>query len=84
MKFQQKEMLANPVYLGHMVQGKIRCSYFEQNGKLQFLPKEDWIIVEGTHEPLITQEQFDAVAVMAEESRKRKWKRYWGSIARVF
>lgn len=64
-------ILANPVYLGHMVQGKTRCSYFEQNGKLQFLPKEDWIIVEGTHEPLITQEQFDAVAVMAEESRKR-------------
>lgn len=64
-------ILANPVYLGHMVQGKTRCSYFEKNGKLRFLPKEDWIIVEGTHEPLITQEQFDAVAVMAEESRKR-------------
>lgn len=64
-------ILANPVYLGHMVQGKTRCSYFEQGGKLRFLLKEDWIIVEGMHEPLITQEQFDVVAVMAEESRKR-------------
>lgn len=64
-------ILANPVYLGHMVQGKTRCSYFEQNGKLRLLPKEDWIIVKGTHEALITQEQFDAVTVMAEESQKR-------------
>ena len=53
------------------IKGNSSFIYFEQNGKLQFLPKEDWIIVEGTHEPLITQEQFDAVAVMAEESRKR-------------
>ena len=64
-------ILTNPVYLGHMVQGKTRCSYFEQDGKLRFLPKEDWIIVEGTHEPLITQYQFDAAMAMAEDSRKR-------------
>ena len=64
-------ILANPVYLGHMVQGKTRRSYFEQDGKLRVLPKEEWIIVEGTHEPLVTQEQFDAAGVMAEESRKR-------------
>ena len=64
-------ILTNPVYLGHMVQGKTRCSYFEQDGKLRVLPKEDWIIVEGTHEPLVAQEQFDAVTAMAEESRKR-------------
>lgn len=64
-------ILTNPVYLGHMVQGKTRCSYFEQDGKLRFLTKEDWIIVEGTHEPLVTQEQFDVATAMAEESRKR-------------
>lgn len=64
-------ILTNPVYLGHMVQGKTRCSYFEQDGKLRLLPKEDWIIVEGMHEPLVKQEQFDVAAAMAEESRKR-------------
>ena len=62
-------ILTNPTYLGHMVQGKTRCSYFEQNGKLRFLPKEDWILVENTHEPLVTQEQFDIAADMAEKSR---------------
>lgn len=64
-------ILTNPVYLGHMVQGKTRCSYFEQDGKLRFLPKEDWIVVENTHEALATQEQFDIAAAMAEKSRQR-------------
>lgn len=64
-------ILTNPSYLGHMVQGKTRCSYFEHDGKLRFLPKEDWIIVENTHEPLVTQEQFNIAANMAEESRRQ-------------
>ena len=64
-------ILTNPVYLGHMVQGKTRCSYFEQEGKLHSLPREDWIIVENTHEPLATQEQFDIAAAMAEKSRQK-------------
>lgn len=58
-------ILKNPVYLGHMVQGKTRRSYFEQNGKLRFLPKEDWIVVENTHQALISQEQFDIAAGLA-------------------
>ena len=64
-------ILTNPVYLGHMVQGKTRCSYFEQEGKLRFLPQKDWLIVENMHEALVTQEQFDIAADMAEKSRKR-------------
>lgn len=64
-------ILTNPVYLGHMVQGKTRCSYFEQNGKSRILPKEDWIIVKNTHQALISQEQFDIAARMAEISSQR-------------
>lgn len=64
-------ILTNPVYLGHMVQGKTKRSYFEQNGKLRFLPKEDWIIVKNTHQALITQQQFDIAAKMAEISSQR-------------
>ena len=64
-------ILTNPVYLGHMVQGKTRSSYFEQNGKLRFLPKEDWIIVKNTHQALITQEQFDTASEMARISSQR-------------
>ena len=64
-------ILTNPVYLGHMVQGKTRRSYFEQNGKLRFLPKEDWIIVKNTHQALITQEQLDRASGMAKISSQR-------------
>lgn len=38
---------------------------------MRLLPQEDWIIVEDTHEPLVTQELFDIAAEMAENSRKR-------------
>lgn len=64
-------ILTNPVYLGHMAQGKTRRSYFEHGGKLQSLPKGDWTVVENTHEPLATQEQFAFAAALAEISRKR-------------
>lgn len=64
-------ILKNPVYLGHMVQGKSRRSYLLNDGKKQYIPKEDWVISKNTHEPLVTQEQFDLVADMAKESYKR-------------
>lgn len=64
-------ILTNPVYLGHMVQGKTRQSYFELGGKLQLLPKEEWNIVKNTHEALVSQEEFDIVSAMAENSRKK-------------
>ena len=64
-------ILKNPVYLGHMVQGKTRKSYFENNGKTRVLPETNWIIVENTHDPLITEEQFAITHQMAEESLQR-------------
>ena len=64
-------ILKDPVYLGHMVQGKTRCSYFEHNGKARVLPKEEWCVVKNTHLPLVTQEQFDISSSMAEESLEK-------------
>lgn len=65
------EILKNPVYLGHMIQGKTRTSYFEQNGKVCRVPQERWIVVENTHEALITQEQFNIAAAMAKENHQK-------------
>ncbi|MCI9191636.1 MAG: recombinase family protein [Lachnospiraceae bacterium] len=64
-------ILKNPVYLGHLAQGKSKRSYFRENGAKKRTCREDWIISENTHEPLVTQEQFDTAAAMAEESLKR-------------
>lgn len=61
-------ILKNPVYLGHLVQGKSKRSYFKNDGKKQRLSKEEWIVTENAHEPLITREQFDAAADMAKIS----------------
>lgn len=55
-----KSILSRPAYLGHMVQGRKRQSFYE--GKPQFhTPQSEWKIVEHTHEAIIDQELFDAV-----------------------
>lgn len=55
-----KRILENPMYLGHMVQGrKTTKLYAGQRRKV--LPASEWIIVPNTHEPIIKQELFDEV-----------------------
>jgi DNA invertase Pin-like site-specific DNA recombinase len=63
-------ILENPCYLGKMVQGRHIGSLAE--GKPRGRAKlEDCIIVDGTHEPIVTQELFDTVqAVMKERTAK--------------
>lgn len=55
-----RKILRNPVYLGHMVQGKEEKISFKER-KTRELPKNQWIVVENTHEAIIKQEIFDAV-----------------------
>lgn len=55
-----KTILTNEVYLGHMVQGRKQESLAK--GKTQkYLPKDQWKIVYNTHEPIISEEVFQAV-----------------------
>lgn len=65
------DIVTNPVYLGHTVQGKSSSSHFRDNGKGKRLPREEWKIAENTHEPLITEELFNITLKMAENSRKK-------------
>lgn len=51
-------MLQNEMYCGNMVQGTTKR---RMRGKAQKLPKDQWIIVKGTHDPIIDPEQFDRV-----------------------
>jgi DNA invertase Pin-like site-specific DNA recombinase len=55
-----KGILCNEVYLGHMVQGRKRESLF-QGHRQASVPKEQWIIVENTHERIIDRQTFEAV-----------------------
>ena len=51
------KMLKNEVYIGNMVQGYNKKASYKSK-KMIALPKEEWIIVPHTHEPIITEEQF--------------------------
>lgn len=62
-----RKILANQVYLGHMVQGKKRASFYE-GIKQHTLPAEEWAVVEHTHQPLISEAVFWAVQ---QEKKKR-------------
>ena len=58
-----KNILANVVYIGNIVQNKrSRISY--KNRKLKANPKEQWVIVENTHEPIIDKATFEKVQKM--------------------
>ena len=55
-----KVLLRNEVYIGNMVQGKCGSLSYKSK-KLVSKPKEEWIRVEGTHEPIISREVWDTV-----------------------
>ena len=58
-------------YLGHTVNFKTyRKSY--KNKKLYENPKEEWLIIENTHEPIISQHDFDLVQEIRSHKRRRQ------------
>ena len=53
-------ILKNPMYLGHMRSHTQTTKSFK-NQKIIHVPQDEWIIVEDTHAPLVSQELFDKV-----------------------
>ena len=51
------EMLKNETYIGNMVQGRMVKISYKSKKCLRQAP-EDWVVVKGTHEPLVDQETF--------------------------
>ena len=63
------DMLSNEMYIGNMVQGKYENrSYKSKTAKP--VPKERWIRVEGTHEPVISMELWNKVQQMMQDHSK--------------
>lgn len=52
-----RRILQNEMYIGNMVQGKNTTISYKIR-QCRPIPKEDWIIVEGTHEPIIDKDTF--------------------------
>lgn len=55
-----KIILTRQVYIGHMVQGTKRQSFYESRKQYK-KPQEEWVIVENTHEPIIDRDTFEKV-----------------------
>lgn len=53
-------ILKNRIYVGDMVQGRYRIKSYKIHVQ-ETVPEEDWFIVENTHEPIISREDFSKV-----------------------
>ena len=56
-------ILNNETYVGNLVQNRVNTLSYKDKKK-KVLPKEKWIVVKSTHEPIIEQEVFDKVQKM--------------------
>ena len=69
-----RRILTNEMYIGNMVQGKNTTISYKIK-KCRAIPKEEWIIVEGTHEPIIETDTFyQAQALFNKNIRKSPMK----------
>lgn len=60
-------ILRNEVYIGNMIQNKKRKVNYKIDKQIE-IPKDKWIKIENTHEPIISKEDFK----MAQEMLKRR------------
>ncbi|MBQ8368648.1 MAG: recombinase family protein [Clostridia bacterium] len=69
------EMLRNETYIGNMVQGRsVKISY--KSKKCLKQSPENWIVVEGTHEPIIDRESFRKAGMMLESRKHTRSRTY--------
>lgn len=62
-------ILEKPEYCGHTVNFRTHVKSYK-NKKRVDNPKEDWLIFENTHEPIITQQEFDLVQELRKNKRR--------------
>lgn len=55
-----KRILTNEVYLGHLLQGKTEKVNYKVKKSIE-KPREEWVRVENTHEPVISDSDFEVV-----------------------
>ena len=56
-------ILTNEVYIGNMIQGKSGVADYKTREKVTYAP-DQWIVVNGTHKPIIDQYTWDQVQAM--------------------
>ncbi|NLK36759.1 MAG: recombinase family protein [Epulopiscium sp.] len=66
-----RRILHNRVYIGDMVQGKEQKVSFKEK-TMKSIPQEQWIIVRGTHEAIVSEEVFYKAQQKKQSGKKRK------------
>ena len=57
------------MYIGNTVQGKRRTKSYKVH-KVEQVPKEEWVRVENTHEPIIDKETFEKAQELSKRDTK--------------
>ena len=69
------DMLQNETYIGNMVQGRsVKISY--KSKKCLRQSPENWVVVEGTHEPIIDLETFQKVQMLLNSRKHTRSRTY--------
>lgn len=63
-----QKILNNEMYIGNMVQGKTKR---RMKGKARPASRDEWIIVKGTHEPIIDHNTFEKVQTLLSKDTKQ-------------
>lgn len=64
-----RNILNNEIYIGNTVQGKRRTKSYKIH-KVEVVPKEEWIRVENTHEPIIDKQTFEKAQELSRRDTK--------------
>lgn len=66
-----RRILTDEIYLGWMVSGKFRSTYHSTGKKgSQPVPRDEWIITKGTHEPIVTEALFNKAQEYLERTKQ--------------
>jgi len=69
------DMVQNETYIGNMVQGRsVKINYKSQKCVKQ--TRENWVVVEGTHEPLIDRDTFQKVRMLVNSRKHTRSRTY--------
>ncbi|CAB1240068.1 protein of unknown function [Ruminococcaceae bacterium BL-6] len=62
-------ILSNPVYLGHMVQGRQKVVSYKVHDKVP-VPREKWFVKENTHAPVVDAETFERAQSLQQQNTR--------------
>lgn len=68
-----RAILLNQAYIGRVVFGRTKTKGFFDKTRIH-APEEEWIVVENTHEPIISQELWDTVHQLMKSRRRENSK----------